>query len=71
MDQCSKFVRAALLTYRAASWTPYRLSAALVPAGAAPGIAIAGISREMNSFNRTKATLADFEGEDALSSNRR
>ena len=49
----------------------FLLSAALVPAGAAPRIAIAGISHETNSFNPTKATLADFEGEDALSSNRR
>ena len=33
-------------------------------------VAIAGISHESNSFNPTRATLADFEGEDALSGNR-
>jgi microcystin degradation protein MlrC len=37
---------------------------------AAIRVAIAGISHESNSFNPTKATLADFEGEDALSGDR-
>src|SRR5262245_51881908 len=46
-------------------------SAALPLASAAPRIAIAGISHETNSFNLTKAKLADFEGEDALSGNRK
>ena len=43
----------------------------LTPGNAAIRIAIAGISHESNSFNLTKATLADFEGEDALSGNRK
>ena len=43
------------------------LSLGLASGNAAPRIAIAGISHETNSFNLTKATLADFEGEDALS----
>ncbi len=47
------------------------LSAALTSADAAPRIAIAGICHETNSFNLTKATLADFEGDDALSGNRK
>ena len=41
------------------------------PGNAAIRVAIAGISHESNSFNPTKATLADFEGEDALSGNRK
>jgi len=49
----------------------FMLSAALTSGNAAPRIAIAGISHETNSFNLTKATLADFEGEDALSGNRK
>ena len=53
----------------------YFASLALLSVGIAPGnaairVAIAGISHESNSFNTTKATLADFEGEDALSGNR-
>src|SRR4030095_6344323 len=47
------------------------LSLGLTSGNAAPRIAIAGISHETNSFNLTKATLADFEGEDALSANRK
>jgi len=47
------------------------LSVGLTPGHAAIRIAIAGISHESNSFNLTKATLADFEGEDALSGNRK
>ena len=43
---------------------------AMVPSNAAMRVAIAGITHESNSFNPVKATLADFEGEDALSSNR-
>jgi microcystin degradation protein MlrC len=39
-------------------------------AHAAIRVAVAGISHESNSFNPTRATLADFEGEDALSGNR-
>src|SRR5205085_7425195 len=39
-------------------------------AKAAIRVAVAGISHESNSFNPTKATLADFEAEDALSGNR-
>src|SRR5580700_11333073 len=46
------------------------LSAGLVPADAAIRVAIAGISHESNSFNSTKATLADFEEGDTLSGNR-
>jgi microcystin degradation protein MlrC len=42
-----------------------------VASRAAIHIAIAGISHESNSFNPTKAVLADFEGEDALSGNRK
>src|SRR6476620_12622918 len=45
------------------------LSSGLAPGLAAIRVAIAGISHETNSFNLTKATLADFEGEDALSGN--
>ncbi|HEU0004541.1 MAG TPA: M81 family metallopeptidase, partial [Terriglobia bacterium] len=48
----------------------FMISAALPSGNAAPRIAIAGISHETNSFNLTKATLADFEAEDALSGNR-
>ncbi len=47
------------------------LCAGLMPASGAIRIAVAGISHETNSFNRTKATLADFEEADALSSDRR
>src|SRR4030095_15751291 len=47
------------------------LSVGITSGNAAPRIAIAGISHETNSFNLTKATLADFEGEDALSANRK
>ena len=47
------------------------LSAGLVPVNAAIRVAVAGISHETNSFNLTKATLADFAEADALSSNRR
>ena len=47
------------------------LSLGFTSANAAPRIAIAGVSHETNSFNLTKATLADFEGEDALSGNRK
>src|SRR4029453_11590163 len=47
------------------------LSLGLTSGNAAPRIAVAGISHETNSFNLTKATLADFEGEDALSANRK
>lgn len=48
------------------------LLALAVPSGhAALRIAIAGISHETNSFNLTKATLADFEEADALSTNRK
>src|SRR6266849_3336554 len=47
------------------------LSAGLMPGNAAIRIAIAGISHESNSFNLTKATLADFEDADALSGNRK
>ncbi len=47
------------------------LSVGLTSGNAAPRIAIAGISHETNSFNLTKATLADFEGDDALSGNRK
>src|SRR5262245_21912942 len=43
----------------------------LTSGNAAPRIAIAGISHETNRFNMTNATLADFEGEDALSGNRK
>ncbi len=46
------------------------LSAGLLPGAAPIRVAIAGISHESNSFNPTRATLADFEGEDALSGNR-
>src|SRR5215472_15435606 len=46
-------------------------AAYLSPGHAALRVAIAGISHESNSFNPTKATLADFEGEDALSGNRK
>jgi len=46
-------------------------STALTSVRAAPRIAIAGISHETNSFNLTKAVLADFEGDDALSGNRK
>lgn len=46
------------------------LCAGLAPGNAAIRIAIAGISHESNSFNTTKATLADFEKEDSLSGNR-
>src|SRR5450631_4189123 len=46
------------------------LSTGLVQGKAAIRVAIAGISHESNSFNSTKATLADFEGADALSGNR-
>ncbi len=49
----------------------FLLSLGLTSGNAAPRIAIAGISHETNSFNLTKATLADFEGEDALSGNRK
>jgi microcystin degradation protein MlrC len=49
----------------------FLLSAPLASGNAAPRIAIAGISHETNSFNPTKATLADFEGQDALSGNRK
>ena len=49
----------------------FMLSLGLTSGNAAPRIAIAGISHETNSFNLTKATLADFEGEDALSENRK
>ena len=42
-----------------------------VPTNAAIRVAIAGISHESNSFNPTKATLADFEAEDALSGDRK
>lgn len=45
-------------------------SAGFSPASAAIRIAVAGIVHETNSFNRTKATLADFESADALSGNR-
>ena len=49
---------------------------ALLIAGLAPGhsairIAVAGISHETNSFNPTKATLADFEEADSLSADRK
>src|SRR5262249_46580494 len=55
----------------AKSWTfLFILFGALGSANAAPRIAIAGISHETNSFNPTKATLSDFEGEDVLSGNR-
>jgi microcystin degradation protein MlrC len=47
------------------------LSAGLTSSHAAIRVAIAGISHESNSFNPTKATLADFEGDDALSGNRK
>src|SRR5882724_733019 len=47
------------------------LCAGLAPGNAAIRIAIAGISHESNSFNTTKATLADFEEGDALSANRK
>src|SRR5258708_11815445 len=47
------------------------LSVGLTHGHAAIRIAIAGISHESNSFNLTKAALADFEGEDALSGNRK
>ena len=40
----------------------FLLSLGLASGNAAPRIAIAGISHETNSFNLTKATLADFEG---------
>jgi len=50
---------------------PAMLSATLVHGNAAIRIAIAGISHESNSFNLTKATLADFEEADALSGNRK
>jgi microcystin degradation protein MlrC len=58
------------------SFFNYFASLALLCAGIAPGaaavrIAIAGISHESNSFNLTKATLADFEEADALSGNRK
>jgi len=58
------------------SWFKYFASLALLSVGLAPGhaairIAIAGISHESNSFNLTKATLADFEEADALSGNRK
>src|SRR6266853_1296341 len=58
------------------SWFKYVASLALLSVGLAPGhaairIAIAGISHESNSFNLTKATLADFEEADALSGNRK
>jgi microcystin degradation protein MlrC len=46
------------------------LCAGLVPVNAAIRVAVAGISHESNSFNQTRATLSDFEGEDALSGNR-
>ena len=46
------------------------LVAGFAPARAAIRIAVAEISHESNSFNLTKATLADFEEADALSSNR-
>ena len=49
----------------------FLLSLGLNSGNAAPRIAIAGISHETNSFNLTKATLADFEGDDALSGNRK
>src|SRR5215472_1180611 len=45
-------------------------AAYLSPGHAALRVAIAGISHESNSFNPTRATLTDFEGEDALSGNR-
>jgi len=47
------------------------LFAGMTCSDAAIRVAIAGISHESNSFNPTKATLADFEGEDALSGNRK
>src|SRR5436190_1335684 len=50
---------------------PALLCACLTPADAAIRIAIAGISHESNSFNTTKATLADFEEADALTANRK
>src|SRR5258708_27788151 len=58
------------------SWFKYFASLGLLSVGLAPGhaairIAIAGISHESNSFNLTKATLADFEEADALSGNRK
>ena len=43
----------------------------LAPGAAAIRIAVAGISHESNSFNLTKATLADFEEADVLSGNRK
>ena len=42
----------------------------LAPAHAAIRIAVAGIFHETNTFNRTKATLADFEKGDAQTANR-
>ena len=45
-------------------------AAGLLPSHATMRLAIAGISHESNSFNPTRATLTDFEGEDALSGNR-
>src|SRR6476646_8022157 len=47
------------------------LCAGITPGAAAVRIAIAGISHESNSFNLTKATLADFEEADTLSGNRK
>src|SRR5262245_52928176 len=53
-------------------WTlAFFLSGVLTSVNAAPRIAIAGISHETNSFNLTKAKLGDFDGEDALSANRK
>ncbi len=56
------FTFSALLAFAAAT---------IHPAQGAIRVAIAGISHESNSFNTTKATLADFEGEDALSGDRK